>query len=94
MNPATKQEVDHFVAQPYRQARPISNGGKVLADLVEALVGAVFIDAECSLETAWQVVHRLIEPQFGKCASTAPCQLPPTDLFIFPFTDHFLEHHR
>ncbi|XP_043689344.1 ribonuclease 3-like protein 3 [Telopea speciosissima] len=35
---------------------------KVLADIVESLVGAVFVDCHSSLETVWQVFKRLLEP--------------------------------
>ncbi|XP_047324231.1 ribonuclease 3-like protein 3 [Impatiens glandulifera] len=35
---------------------------KVLADLVESLVGAIFIDTNSSLEITWKVVRRILEP--------------------------------
>lgn len=28
---------------------------KVLADIVESLVGAVYVDSQCSMDTTWQV---------------------------------------
>ncbi|CAI9090086.1 OLC1v1024776C1 [Oldenlandia corymbosa var. corymbosa] len=35
---------------------------KVLADIVESLIGAIFLDCNSSLETTWQVVKKLLEP--------------------------------
>lgn len=34
---------------------------KILGDVFESLVGAVFIDSEC-MHTTWCVLHRLMEP--------------------------------
>ncbi|XP_039125862.1 ribonuclease 3-like protein 3 [Dioscorea cayenensis subsp. rotundata] len=46
---------------------PIHSNGlldppKALADVVESLLGAVFIDSNSSLETVWEVYRRLAEP--------------------------------
>ncbi|CAN1161309.1 Ribonuclease 3-like protein 3 [Linum perenne] len=38
------------------------NPPKTLADLVESLIGAVFIDSGCSVDTVWKVFKRLLEP--------------------------------
>lgn len=35
---------------------------KVLADIVESLIGAIFLDSNSSLETTWQVVKNLLQP--------------------------------
>ncbi|CAN0897047.1 Ribonuclease 3-like protein 3 [Linum grandiflorum] len=35
---------------------------KTLADLVESLIGAVYIDCNCSTDTVWKVFKRLLEP--------------------------------
>ncbi|GER31579.1 ribonuclease 3 family protein [Striga asiatica] len=35
---------------------------KVLADIVESLIGAIFIDSNSSLDTTWKVVKNLLEP--------------------------------
>lgn len=35
---------------------------KVLADIVESLIGAIFIDCNCSLDTTWEVAKKLLEP--------------------------------
>ncbi|XP_055804201.1 ribonuclease 3-like protein 2 [Solanum dulcamara] len=34
---------------------------KVLADIVESLIGAIFIDSNC-MDTTWQVVKKLLQP--------------------------------
>ncbi|RZC65748.1 hypothetical protein C5167_009439 [Papaver somniferum] len=38
---------------------------KCLADLVEATVGAVFIDSNFSLDTVWKVVSEILKPMMG-----------------------------
>ncbi|KAI3994884.1 hypothetical protein MKX01_037435 [Papaver californicum] len=38
---------------------------KCLADLVEATVGAVFIDSNFSLDTLWKVVNEILKPLMG-----------------------------
>ncbi|XP_027171833.1 ribonuclease 3-like protein 3 [Coffea eugenioides] len=35
---------------------------KVLADIVESLIGAIFLDSNSSLDTTWQVVKNLLQP--------------------------------
>lgn len=35
---------------------------KVLADIVESIVGAVYIDSKCCLDTVWKVFKDLLEP--------------------------------
>lgn len=35
---------------------------KVLADLLESLIGAIFIDTDSSMDSTWEVVERLLEP--------------------------------
>ncbi|XP_059292493.1 ribonuclease 3-like protein 3 [Lycium ferocissimum] len=46
---------------------PLHSGGlidppKVLADVVESLIGAIYIDSNFSMETTWQVVEGLLQP--------------------------------
>lgn len=38
------------------------NAPKVLADIVESTIGAIFIDSNSSIDTTWKVVKRLLEP--------------------------------
>ncbi|KAL3624673.1 hypothetical protein CASFOL_031341 [Castilleja foliolosa] len=35
---------------------------KVLADIVESLIGAIFIDSKSSIEITWKIVKNLLEP--------------------------------
>ncbi|CAI9280061.1 unnamed protein product [Lactuca saligna] len=35
---------------------------KVLADLLESLIGVIFIDTESSMDSTWEVVERLLQP--------------------------------
>lgn len=35
---------------------------KVLADILESLIGAIFIDADSSMDATWEVVERLLQP--------------------------------
>ncbi|XP_042041193.1 ribonuclease 3-like protein 3 [Salvia splendens] len=35
---------------------------KVLADIFEALIGAIFLDCKSSFDTTWEVVKKLLEP--------------------------------
>ncbi|OMO87459.1 hypothetical protein CCACVL1_09032 [Corchorus capsularis] len=35
---------------------------KILADIVESTIGAVYIDSNCSLETVWKVFRSVLEP--------------------------------
>ncbi|CAI9280062.1 unnamed protein product [Lactuca saligna] len=35
---------------------------KVLADLLESLIGAIFIDTDSSMDSTWEVVERLLQP--------------------------------
>lgn len=39
---------------------------KMLGDLLESLVGAIFVDSQCSLDAVWRVLFRLIKPDMGK----------------------------
>ncbi|KAL3509845.1 hypothetical protein ACH5RR_029246 [Cinchona calisaya] len=48
-------------------AYPLHSSGlvdapKVLADIVESLIGAIFLDCNSSLDTTWQVVKNLLQP--------------------------------
>ncbi len=38
---------------------------KVLADIFEALVGAIYIDCGCKLDVVWQVVYKMVKVEFG-----------------------------
>ncbi|XP_076885881.1 ribonuclease 3-like protein 3 [Bidens hawaiensis] len=35
---------------------------KVLADIIESLIGAIFVDVDYSMEDTWKVVNRLLHP--------------------------------
>ena len=43
---------------------------KILGDIVESIIGAVYLDSKCSLECTWNVIKKLIpeivkDPSFG-----------------------------
>jgi endoribonuclease Dicer len=46
---------------------------KVLGDIFESLVGAVFLDSDMSLDAVWRVFYPLIREEIGK---TIYYQLP------------------
>ncbi|GFQ07232.1 ribonuclease 3-like protein 3 [Phtheirospermum japonicum] len=41
---------------------------KVLADVVESLIGAIFIDSKSSVDTTWKIVKNLLEPIISPAA--------------------------
>lgn len=43
---------------------------KALADIFEALVGAILIDNGFDFDALWRVVYRLIKVEVGKCSKT------------------------
>ncbi|OVA09752.1 Ribonuclease III domain [Macleaya cordata] len=38
---------------------------KSLADVVEAIIGAIFIDSNSSLDTVWKIIRELLKPMIG-----------------------------
>lgn len=52
----------HAVPAAHTFGLPKHSAPKVLSDIVESLIGAVFIDSGCRLEAAWAVAHRLLAP--------------------------------
>ncbi|CAF4445734.1 unnamed protein product, partial [Adineta steineri] len=42
-----------------------STAPKALADVFEALVGAIFLDAEKCLKTVWEVIQPLLQQYIG-----------------------------
>ncbi|KAJ4976437.1 hypothetical protein NE237_001543 [Protea cynaroides] len=63
--PLLQQQIQDF-SQAILDYPVHSNGlidpPKVLADIVESIIAAVFIDSQSSLETVWQVFKGLLEP--------------------------------
>jgi dsRNA-specific ribonuclease len=53
---------------------------KVLGDIFESLVGAVFLDSDMSLDAVWRVFYPLIREEIGK---TIYYQLPPRLRYMF-----------
>ncbi|KAK9271133.1 hypothetical protein L1049_026722 [Liquidambar formosana] len=52
-------------------AHPLHSNGlvvapKILADVVEAAIGAVYIDSDCSIDTVWKVFKSLLEPMISQ----------------------------
>ncbi|XP_075522094.1 ribonuclease 3-like protein 3 isoform X3 [Primulina tabacum] len=64
-NPVLKKRIQSFIdALP---KHPVHSHGlidapKVLADVVESTVGAVFIDSNCSIDATWEIASYLLKP--------------------------------
>ena len=56
-----KQVLKHWLAGA-TYGRGIHSAPKVLGDVVEALIGAVFIDCHRDLVRTWKVVERMMDP--------------------------------
>ncbi|GLJ16876.1 hypothetical protein SUGI_0290980 [Cryptomeria japonica] len=56
--PIAKNEVKHH--RSYH-----SNAPKALADIVESIAGAVFVDSENSVDKVWKVFEPLLQPLVG-----------------------------
>ena len=52
----------HAVPAAHTFGLPKHSAPKVLSDIIESLIGAVFIDSGCSLDATWAVAHRLLAP--------------------------------
>ncbi|KAL7000048.1 hypothetical protein U1Q18_001197 [Sarracenia purpurea var. burkii] len=48
--------------QPMLSKQVLSDAPKVLADIVEATIGAIFIDSNSSIDTTWEVAKGLLQP--------------------------------
>lgn len=48
---------------------------KTLGDIVEALIGAVFLDSGYDLERTWRVIYRLLQTEINKFIANTPIQL-------------------
>ncbi|XP_057786500.1 ribonuclease 3-like protein 3 [Salvia miltiorrhiza] len=58
-------QIDEFrdaIAKYPLHSSGLVDAPKVLADIVEALIGAIFLDCKCCLDTTWEVVKKLLEP--------------------------------
>lgn len=40
---------------------------KILGDLFESVIGAVYLDSGKNLQTVWKVVYRIMHKEIGKC---------------------------
>ncbi|GAB2228731.1 hypothetical protein Drorol1_Dr00022855 [Drosera rotundifolia] len=63
--PQYKEHIENFVEEISRY--PLHSNGlvdtpKVLSDIVESVIGAVFIDSNSCLDTVWKVFRVLLEP--------------------------------
>ncbi|KAF7141447.1 hypothetical protein RHSIM_Rhsim06G0165800 [Rhododendron simsii] len=63
--PVLRKQIGDFVAALPKY--PLHSNGlidapKVLADVVESTIGAIFIDSNSSLETTWEVAKGLLQP--------------------------------
>ncbi|XP_073065522.1 ribonuclease 3-like protein 3 isoform X1 [Primulina eburnea] len=64
-NPVLKKRIQSFI--DVLPKHPVHSHGlidapKVLADVVESTVGAVFIDSNCSIDTTWEIASYLLKP--------------------------------
>lgn len=46
---------------------------KVMADIFESVIAAVFLDSGMDVEKTWLVVYKLLKPTLGKIAYTITC---------------------
>lgn len=53
---------------------------KPLADIIEAVVAAVFVDSRFSLDTSWDVFGPIFKPLIGNQFYVYPCYC--SDLYI------------
>ncbi|KAL3848999.1 hypothetical protein ACJIZ3_010881 [Penstemon smallii] len=63
--PILKKQIQAFIdALPKHplHSHGLINAPKVLADVVESTVGAVFIDSDCSVDKTWEVASDLLKP--------------------------------
>ncbi|GAB2274930.1 hypothetical protein Dimus_009699 [Dionaea muscipula] len=63
--PLLHEQIEGFMEEI--SSHPIHSNGlvdvpKALADIVESIIGAVFIDSNSSLDTVWEVFRELLEP--------------------------------
>ncbi len=47
---------------------------KVLGDIFESMVGAIFLDSDMSLDTVWRVFYPLIHGEIGVICQFTPYQ--------------------
>lgn len=50
------------------------NVPKVLGDIFESMVGAIFLDSDMSLDTVWRVFYPLIHGEIGVICQFTPSQ--------------------
>ncbi|KAG8364582.1 hypothetical protein BUALT_Bualt18G0012300 [Buddleja alternifolia] len=56
-----KEFTDAIMEHPLHSSGLI-DAPKVVADIVESLVGAIYIDSNSSMDTTWKIVKKLLEP--------------------------------
>ncbi|KAK4492795.1 hypothetical protein RD792_000117 [Penstemon davidsonii] len=63
--PILKKQIQAFIdvlPKHPLHSHGLINAPKVLADVVESTVGAVFIDSDCSVDKTWEVASDLLKP--------------------------------
>lgn len=63
--PVLSKQIQEFVGalpQYPLHSNGLIDAPKVLADIVESTIGAIFIDSDSSLETTWEVTKGLLQP--------------------------------
>ncbi|EYU43123.1 hypothetical protein ABFS82_08G116300 [Erythranthe guttata] len=63
--PVLKKQIEAFISAVPKHplhSHGLINAPKVLADVVESTVGAVFVDSNYSIDTTWEVASFLMEP--------------------------------
>ncbi|KAK4276000.1 hypothetical protein QN277_019003 [Acacia crassicarpa] len=74
--PPLAEQIDEFMKEILEY--PIHSNGlidvpKCLADLVESIIGAIFIDSHSNIDIVWQVIRPLLEPMInGETLKTHP----------------------
>ncbi|XP_047973104.1 ribonuclease 3-like protein 3 isoform X1 [Salvia hispanica] len=56
------EEFREAIAKHPLHSSGLIDAPKVLADIFEALIGAIFLDCKSSFDTTWEVVKKLLEP--------------------------------
>ncbi|XP_076926025.1 ribonuclease 3-like protein 3 [Bidens hawaiensis] len=64
-DPSLNERVEEFkegIKQYPLHSQGMINSPKILADIVEAVIGAVYVDTGLSIDDTWEVVKNLLEP--------------------------------
>ncbi|KVI10671.1 Ribonuclease III domain-containing protein, partial [Cynara cardunculus var. scolymus] len=56
------QELTEAIKEHPLHSNGLINSPKILADVVESLIGAVYVDTNLSIDDTWEVVKKMLEP--------------------------------